>query len=121
MFKELFNFSFRRNALQAFGWYLSFFLLASIAGGVAGGTVGFILRIEANFNNIVKWSETAGLIASLFMEIVLGYMLVKSRELRFMNVLLVLIGALLSLFIGALGGLIPLAYLTTRTTQDRLA
>ncbi len=121
MFKELFNFSFRRNALQALGWYLSFFLLASIAGGIAGGIVGFLLRTEAGFHNIIKWSEDAGLIASLFMEIVLGYMLVKSRELRFLNILLVLIGALLSLLIGALGGLIPLAYLTTRTPSNKLA
>ena len=111
MFRQLMNFSHQRTALQAFGWYLTFLLIGIAIGGLAGAiwSTG-----SASFSEAFERAMPIGQLIAVPYHIILGILLLWSRSKGVANIGLVLASVLLSALLGALGGLIPLAVLTTR-------
>jgi hypothetical protein len=111
MFQELMNFSYQRTPLQAVGWYLLYFLIGIIIGMVSGYVAGIASTTFAEGFSI---GTKAGQLSAIPYHILLGTLLIWHRPKEVGNILLVLGGVVLSVFLGALGGLIPLAVLSCR-------
>ena len=122
MFKEPFNFSLQRTPLQALGWYLFFFLLAAVLGGIAGAIVtnfgpGHPMTIADSFH---AGAHAGRYISPIIPGLGCIFMLI-SRPLSALNVLIVVFSFAISLFLGWLGAGILLAYLTTRPPRTKAA
>jgi hypothetical protein len=111
MFRELMNFSYRRTPLQALGWYLIFFLIAFVIGFVFGAVAGFFSETD---QEVAQIGFAVGQRATIAYHIILGILLLWNRPKNAANILLAFAGVVLSMLLSALGGLIPLAVLTTR-------
>ncbi len=110
-FRELMNFSYRRNWLQAIGWYVIFLVI----GAVLGAVVGRVAAINAiSFSQGFDLGNKAGQLSAIPYHIVLAALLVWPRPKDAVNIMLAIAGVAISSVFGALGGLIPLAVLTTR-------
>jgi len=114
MFAEIMNFNYQRSAKQAFGWYLMYLLIGIIIGLVAGYIAGIAAKSFSEGFNIGKM---AGQISAIPYHIALGTLLIWRRKKDAPNLLLVLGGVVLSVFSGAIGGLIPLAFLSCRPVE----
>lgn len=106
MFNKLLDFKYKRDSKQAVGFYLSFLLLNLVIGGVFGGLFGHDISTGAAY----------GLWGAIITQAVIGTLLLmnRNRYKNLMYIILVLLSLLLTKFGGALFGLIPLAYLTTK-------
>jgi hypothetical protein len=110
MFGEIMNFNYQRSAKQAFGWYLMYVLVGIVIGGVSAYLAGV-------FNPDFDQGYNVGRFSAVPFNILLGTLLIWHRKKDAPNLLLVLAGAILSSFAGALGGLIPLAFLSSRPVE----
>lgn len=110
MFENISNFGFERTGKQAFGFYLAYLFLGIILGMLIGGIYGAIAG-GPSFENGVH----AGQIVAIFYCLGLGITVAHSKGLfpSFKVMFLVLLSGLLAVFIGAIGGLIPIAYIST--------
>jgi uncharacterized membrane protein YeaQ/YmgE (transglycosylase-associated protein family) len=115
MFAEIMNFNYRRSAKQAFGWYLMYLLVGIVIGAVSGYLAGIFTK--GGFNEGFDVGRMAGQFSAVPFNILLGTLLIWHRKKDTPNLLLVLAGAILSAFAGALGGLIPLAFLSNRPVE----
>jgi len=113
MFAEIMNFNYRRSAKQAFGFYLMYLLVGLVIGAVSGYLVGLFVKADEGFNI----GRLAGQFSAVPFNILLGTLLIWHRKKDAPNLLLVLAGAILSAVGGALGGLIPLAFLSNRPVE----
>jgi hypothetical protein len=113
MFAEIMNFNYQRSALQAFGWYLMYLLVGLVIGAVCGYLAGLFVKEDEGFNI----GRLAGQFSAVPFNILLGTLLIWHRKKDAPNLLLVLAGAILSAIGGALGGLIPLAFLSNRPVE----
>jgi TIR domain-containing protein len=113
MFAEIMNFNYRRSAKQAFGFYLMYLLVGLVIGAVCGYLAGLFVKADEGFNI----GRLAGQFSAVPFNILLGTLLIWHRKKDAPNLLLVLAGAILSAFAGALGGLIPLAFLSNRPVE----
>src|SRR5262249_3910200 len=114
MFGEIMNFNYQRSAKQAFGWYLMYLLVGLVIGAVSGYLVGLFTQ---GFDQGFNVGRLAGQFSAVPFNILLGTLLIWHRKKDAPNLLLVLAGALLSAIAGALGGLIPLAFLSNRPVE----
>ena len=109
MFRQLMNFSYQRTPLQAVGWYLTFLLIGIFIAAIAIGAIQAMnggAALPAQF-------------VAIPYDIVLAVALLWRRSKAMPNIFLALLAVLLSPFFGPLGGLIPLAVLTTRPTIQK--
>ena len=111
MFAEPLNFSFQRRPLQAVGWYLIYFVIGISVAIVIGRGVDFFVPDK-------QQAFAIGLIAGQMWiipyHIAIGILLLMHRVKDATNLLLLIGGVLLSVALGALGGLIPLSIMTCR-------
>jgi TIR domain len=114
MFGEIMNFNYQRSAKQAFGWYLMYLLVGLVIGAVSGYLVGLFTQ---SFDEGFNIGRLAGQFSAVPFNILLGTLLIWHRKKDAPNLLLVLAGAILSAIGGALGGLIPLAFLSNRPVE----
>jgi hypothetical protein len=112
MFQGAMNFWYQRTALQAFGWYLVFFLLGLPLASLTGFIFG--RGSATTFSEGYQSGQLPGQIFGVVYVVFLGGLLLWKRQKGALNIGLYILGVVLSLFIGMLGGLIPLAVLTTR-------
>tara|TARA_B100001093_G_scaffold123911_1_gene116524 strand:+ start:305 stop:643 length:339 start_codon:yes stop_codon:yes gene_type:complete len=104
MFKDLFNFQKERTPIQALGFYIVYFIGAVVLGGISGGV------FATDFESGLVVGHVIGVGYCLF----IGFqILLKKDQLNSPYTAFLFIVAILSYFIGALGGLIPVAYLST--------
>jgi len=116
MFQEIMNFNYQRSAKQAFGWYLMYLLIGIVIGLVSG----YVAAIAAkSFDEGFNIGRMAGQLSAVPYNILLGTLLIWHRQKDAPNLLLALAGAVLSTVSGAIGGLIPLAYLSTRPLMKK--
>jgi hypothetical protein len=114
MFGEIMNFNYQRSAKQAFGWYLMYLLVGLVIGAVSGYLAGLFTQ---GFDEGFNIGRLAGQFSAVPLNILLGTLLIWHRKKDAPNLLLVLAGVLLSALAGALGGLIPLAFLSNRPVE----
>ena len=110
MFKNLLDFGVERSGKEAFGFFLAYLLLASILGALIGGTFGLITG-DDSFEVGVQIGNVISIFYCIGLAIAVGHF--KGLFFSFSNILLVITSGLLAVFLGALGGLIPVAYLST--------
>jgi hypothetical protein len=117
MFKNLTNFSYKRNWKEALGFYLAFGLLAMFLGGLVG-----ILQAAMSTGQditVSKYLNEHGslimIMSSLYCFIVAIIILGKKKLFKnFGYILLSVLTAILAVVGGALLGLIVPAFMTTR-------
>lgn len=114
MFKNLFNFGYRRNTKEAFGFYIAYLILVVALGVLSTGLLVAAMGVpeEEGYEFGVK----VGGIVAVIVCTVTAFLILKAKKLlsRFEYVLLGILAGIVALFLGALGGLIPVAYLSTR-------
>ena len=115
MFQEIMNFAYQRTTKQAIGWYLMYFIICV----VMGFAVGRIASAASSPADAVNVGLIAGQLSAIPYHIALGILLLWHRAKSASNVMLVLISVVLSVALGALGGLIPLAFLSRRPVVQR--
>jgi len=111
MFQEIMNFSYQRSPLQAFGWYLMYLLIGIVIGLLSGYIAGIAAK---DFSEGFNIGRMAGQLSAIPYHIAIGTLLIWHRKKDAANLLLVIAGVVLSTALGALGGLIPFAFLTCR-------
>ncbi len=104
MFDDLFSFKKERLPLQALGFYIVFLI---ICVGISLFGLGF-------FTSDISSAYAVGTLFSFFYCPFLGYLILsKKKQLNSAYSTLLIISAVLAYLYGALGGLIPVAYLST--------
>ena len=118
MFTHLTDFAYTRTTKQAIGFYLAYFLLFILMAFMAGAVLGIIIRDSAN---AFEAGLTLGNILAVVASFGVSLLILKKKKLlsHFGFILLCVLSGILSVFIEALGGLIPAAYLTTRSTDKK--
>jgi drug/metabolite transporter (DMT)-like permease len=113
VFNNLTNFSYQRSASEAVGFYIAYFIAIVFVAAIVGGVAGALnINAELSFQHGLVLGNILAAIACLGLALII---VVHKRLLT--NVwcmLLVLLTAVLAFVGGALAGLIPVAYLTTR-------
>ena len=105
MFKDLFSFNKERQAIEALGFYIVYFII----GLILGVTSVYIFDANSYESGLV-----VGQILAFFYCPFLGYLILsQKRQLNTAYTAILPIVAILAYFLGALGGLIPVAYLST--------
>lgn len=99
-------------------FYLGFLVLFVLVGAFAGG-VAALMTGASSYAEGASVGQRAGLVISVVFCPALGILiLLKKGQMSHLGYwLLVVIAGLLSMFLGAIGGLLPIAFLTTRETQ----
>ena len=105
MFKHLINFSYKRTAAQAFGFYITYFILLLLIITVLGGI------FASDFDEGVRFGAASTVASSFILAFLVLYN--KRRINHFGYFLLASSAGIIALFMGLLGALIPVAYLTT--------
>ncbi len=121
IFFGLSNFSLKRTAKQAVGFYIVYLVLLIVLAVVVGLVAGAVLNasnssITNSFASSFSFGIGLGAVISVVCIIILGILILKGKKSykNPVSIICVLIAIVLGVFGGALLGLIPLAYLTTR-------
>ena len=115
MFQEIMNFTYQRTTKQAIGWYLMYLVICVVMGFAVGHIAG-MFSSPAGAANV---GLMAGQISAIPYHVALGVLLLWHRDKSATNVMLVLLSVVLSIALGAFGGLIPLAFLSRRPIVER--
>ena len=115
MFAEIMNFSYQRTSKQAFGWYLMYLLM----GIVIGLAIGQIATMANTIEGAARVGLAAGQLSAIPYHLALAVLLIWHRAKDASGIMLILASIVLSVWLGALGGLIPLAILSRRPVMDR--
>lgn len=114
MFKHLTEFGYTRNAKEAIGFYIAHLILIMLVSALLAPVLGMMMNIADtdSFNFGLK----IGKITAAVITTVIAFLILKEKKLldNFGYILLALLSGILAVFIGGLGGLIPVAFLTTR-------
>ncbi|MEM8858152.1 MAG: hypothetical protein AAGD96_07520 [Chloroflexota bacterium] len=109
MFNELTNFALQRTTKEAIGFYIVYFIVGVILGTSVGAIMGLIS--DAGFNEGLVAGTVVSVIFCTALGIVIAFQKGSFSTPRSIGII-VASGAL-AIFTGGLGGLIPIAYLTT--------
>ncbi len=118
MFKNLMVFSYKRNWKEAIGFYIVFILICLVLGGI-GGALSYNGSSTANAQQTYEQGVHVGTWIALIYCLVIAGILVNTKKLytNFGYILLVIATGILSVFGGALLGLIIPAIITTRANK----
>lgn len=108
MFDKLTDLKLRRTNKQAIGFYLAYFFALALIGGICGGLFGAITG-NSDFATGLRVGQTIAIILCLALAIAIA---IKKNQFNFQAILLILLSGALASVLGALGGLIPVAFLT---------
>lgn len=110
MFSSLLNFGLERNAKQAFGFYISYLFLISLVGGLLGG-ITYVITGSDN----LELALLLGTIEAVILCTLLSILIAINKRIigSYKTIIIILATGFLAMFLGALSGLVPVAYLTT--------
>lgn len=113
MFQKLTDFGFQRTPKQALGFYIAWFVILVLFGAIVGGVVGML---SGDSQEVFQQGLKVGTSLSVICCLVLATLVVRAKKLlnSFTYIILILVAGALALFGGALLGLIPVAYITTK-------
>lgn len=111
VFSNLFNFSYKRSFKEAIGFYIVYALLLMLVGGVLAA----ITRVAFPIGDVFDQSIMVGQISATLVTLGLAVLILMGKGLlgRPLNMVLMLLSAVLSYFVGGILGVAVLAYLTT--------
>jgi len=109
MFSQLFNFQFKRTGKQAFGFYLAYLFLGMLIGALAGGLYSIITGV-GDFNTGALIGNIVAIIFVLILSVIIT---LQKNAFSFLTLSLIILSGVLAVLLGCLGGLIPVAYLST--------
>lgn len=113
MFKNLSNFSMKRNWKEAIIFYLAYLILGLLIGALVGGIVGAI-----NPTNVFEISVRAGSVAGTIYCLILYFAIyIKKGLSSFLYIIIGVIAGVINIFTGNLFSLIIVAFLTTRENK----
>jgi hypothetical protein len=112
MFAEIMNFSYQRTGKQALGWYLMYLVMCI----VTELAVDHVASMASTADNAAL---IAGQLAAIPYHVALGVLLLWHRAKDASSIMLVLAAIVLSVALGGVGGLIPLAFLSRRPVMAR--
>lgn len=112
MFKKLTDFSYKRNTLEALGFYIAYLIILTVSAFIIGAVLGTATGNEDNF----AFGAKIGVIFAIIAILCLSFVVLSKKKLtnNFSYLLLGLLSGVLAYFGGGLLGLIPVAYLTTK-------
>lgn len=115
MFAEIMNFSYQRTSKQAFGWYLMYLAIGIVLGFAVGQMAGMF---GATIEDTARIGLKAGQLSAIPYHVVLAVLLLWHRAKDASSIMLALAAIVLSVLLGGVGGLIPLAFLSRRPVMD---
>ncbi len=112
MFKDLLNFSYKRSAKEAIGFYIEYLVIVMLGAMIVVAILGLATGNENNF----EFGFRIGNILAIITTLSLSFLILKSRNLlgNFFYIILLLLSGLLAYFGGGILGLIPVSFLSTR-------
>lgn len=115
MFSNLTDFSFKRSAIQAVGFYIAYLVLTIVLGALAGGVFSILtsdLTVAGSYLSGVRIGAVLAVVVSTSLAFVVVSK--KQRLSNFFYLILIALSGILALLAGGLAGLIIPAFLTTR-------
>ena len=114
MFKQLSNLAYQRTAIEAVGFYIAYLLLCILLGGVGGGIAGLFADDPFQAGLVV-----GSIIGVVFCSTLALAVAIQKRVLNdFVSWILIVLAVLLAILLGGIGGLIPIAVLSTRSPKS---
>ena len=109
MFSRLTEFKYKRSPAEAIGFYISYLFIIVILSILITGAIGLFVPID--FSQGVNIGTLVASISVLY----LSFSIAKAKCInkQFTIIIIIIIAPVIALFIGGLGGLIPVSYLTT--------
>jgi hypothetical protein len=116
MFKNLMNYGFQRNAMEAIGFYLAHLVLLMIVAVLSAAMLAVAMQ-----NDAFDFGLKVGSVTAVIFCLGVSFLILKEKELlrSFGFVLLAIIAGMVTLYYGGIVGLIPVAYLTTRPISTK--
>ena len=116
MFRRLTDFGYPRTFQEAVGFYLAYFILLIAVAILAAG----IYRLVDSSAGWREGARVGNLIATVTC-LGLSFLILRAKAggASFLYILLTVVSGILALFVGGLGGLVPVAYLSTRPNLSR--
>lgn len=114
MFKNLTDFAYQRNTKEAIGFYLAYLVFIILISVLASIIIAILIGV--NKDNASDFGLRLGTFFAVISSFGLGILVLKAKNNlnNFGLLLLVILAGLIAFFLGGLGGLIPVAYLTTK-------
>lgn len=110
VFSNLFDLRYRRTHRQAVGFYLAYLTFIFITGIFIGGLYGAITGASAGLAGF----KIGNFLVVVFILALSTTMVSHKKRLNLKYAFIILLSGVLALLFGGLGGLIPVAYLSTR-------
>ncbi|MDR3373942.1 MAG: hypothetical protein P4L98_09460 [Ancalomicrobiaceae bacterium] len=123
MFSQIFDFSVRRTPLNALGWYIVFVVLGVLLVIAAAGLIiAMAIVTGGNLSSAVgtgmsgpfKSGVSIGEYLNIAYTSIVAILLLMKKQKSPLNVALYVLSVVLSILLGAIPALIPLAVTTTR-------
>ena len=111
MFAEIMNFSYQRTSKQAVGWYLMYLVIGVVSGFAIGQVAGMA---GATLEDAMRIGLRTGQVWAILYHVPLAVLLLWHRAKDASSIMLALAAIVLSVLLGGVGGLIPLAILSRR-------
>lgn len=119
MFKNLANFSYKRNWKEAIGFYVAYTFVGLIVGGIVSGLAGSLQLYSTGADKPIDVGLLAlGDVLAIIYSLIISFMVLIQRKLHknFGWIILALMSGIIALLGGWLLGLALPAFMTTRGT-----
>ncbi len=110
MFNNLMKFDYKRNVKEAVGFYFTYLFFLILISFLIGSFLGILLG-----EVILHYGFLIGQSIAVIACIVFSFLILKGKGLlnNLLFIIIALLGGAFAVLSGALGGLLPVAYLTT--------
>ncbi len=118
MFKNLVDFSYKRNWKEAIGFYIAWVVVILLGAGLAGGIAGIFLPSLIK-TNAFSVGYTIGNIIGFLACVSFASLISKEKQILkdYSIILLIILTGIVAILLGGIAGMIIPAYLTTRESK----
>ncbi len=111
MFSHLTDFAYKRIFTQAIGFYIAYLFVLILVEAIA---IGIAEILVPSMKTYPRGFSVGNAVAPLYIAVI-GFLLINKKSIvNFGYILLVLVASLVSVFWGGLGGMIFLAFISSR-------
>lgn len=119
MFKNLFDFKYRKSVKQAIGFYIIYVLLGLLFGFLSGFIYGFMMANELSLDELQRNAMTIGIYIGSIYTGIMYYLAVVKRKLKTPIIYLTgILAIVVAYFLGALASGIIVAIVTTLANEN---